>query len=293
MLWVSLSYFFWAVLKTPKSGLLNMFKKVCSIGIALFFLFVPVFSSALTVNRVLIKGNKIVEEEAIRSKISSKAGQKFRLRSIRQDVRSIFNTGWFYEVEVRKRQRKNKVTLIYQVREKPVLGKIVYKGNKSLSKKDIEEIFPVSVHAFLDHKKLKAGIKSLKKEYEKKGYYLAEISYKIEPTDHAQKVRLIIQIKENKKIKVKRIHFIGNHSISTKEIKSFMGTKEAGLLSFISSAGSYNSERFQQDLNNIRFIYMDRGYWKVFVGKPEVFVSPDKRDLSINIPIQEGDQYKA
>ncbi len=293
MLWASFSYFFLAVVKIKKLGLPGRHKNLCMIGMALFFLFVPVFASALTVDRVLIRGNKIVEEEAIRSKISLKAGQKFRLRSIRRDVRHIFDTGWFYEVEVRKRQKKNKVTLVYQVREKPVVGKIVYKGNKSLNKKDMEEIFPVSVHAFLDHKKLKAGIKSIRKEYEKKGYYLAEISYKIEPTDHAQKVHLIIQIRENKKIKVKRIHFIGNHSISAKEIKSFMGTKEAGLLSFISSAGSYNSERFQQDLNNIRFIYMDRGYWKVFVGKPEVFVSPDKTDLSINIPIQEGDQYKA
>ena len=286
-------YFLWSSLKMQSSGFFNKHKTAGVISIVLLLMFFSNFATALTVNRVLIKGNKIVAKEAIRSKISSKAGQKFRLRSLRQDVRQIFNTGWFYEVEVKKRQKKNKVTLIYQVREKPVVGRIIYKGNKSLSKKDLEEIFPVSVHAFLNHKKLKAGIESLKKEYEKKGYYLAEISYQIKPTDHAQKVHLIIHIRENKKIKVKRIHFIGNHSISTKEIKSFMGTREAGLLSFISSAGSYNSERFQQDLNNIRFIYMDRGYWKVFVGKPEVFVSPDKRDLSINIPIQEGDQYKA
>jgi len=72
-----------------------------------------------------------------------------------------------------------------------------------------------------------------------------------------------------------------------------MGTREAGLLSFISSTGSYNTETLEKDLNNIRFIYMDRGYWKIFVGKPEVLLSPNKTDITINIPIQEENQYKA
>ena len=243
------------------------------------------------VTSILIQGNKFVENEAIRSKISTKKGKKFRLQKIRQDVQQIFKTGWFYEVEVRKRQKKNKITLIYYVREKPVVEKITYKGNKNLSKKDIQEVFTFSTHEFLSHKKLKSAIKNLQKEYEKKGYYLAEISYKIKVKD--QKAQVTVHIKENTRIKVKRIHFIGNNSISSKEIQSFMGTKTAGLLSFLSSSGSYDPARFQQDLNNIRFIYMDRGYWKVFVQPPEIFVSPDKRDLSINISIQEGEQYKA
>ena len=243
------------------------------------------------VGQILIQGNKIVEKEAIRSKISFKKGEKFRLKKVRQDVQQIFKTGWFYEVKVIKRQQKNKLTLIYWVREKPVVEKVTYKGNKNLSKKDIEEVFAFSTHEFLDHKKLKLAIKNLQKEYEKKGYYLAEISYQIK--ELGQKARVTVHIKENARIKVKRIRFIGNNSISAKEIQSFMGTKEAGLLSFISSSGSYDPDRFQQDLNNIRFIYMDRGYWKVFVPPPEIFVSPDKKDLTINIAIQEGEQYKA
>ena len=104
---------------------------------------------------------------------------------------------------------------------------------------------------------------------------------------------MIIQIKENKKVKIKRVNFIGNKSISAKELASFMGTKEFGLLSFLSSAGSYSQDTLEKDLNNIRFVYMDRGYWKVFVGKPDVVISPDKTNMTIHIPIQEGEQYKA
>ena len=243
------------------------------------------------VTHVLIKGNKIVEKQAIRSKISFKKGDSLRLLKIRQDVKQIFKTGWFDSVEVRKTQHKNQITLTYYVKEKPVVQKITYKGNKNLSKKDIEKVFTFSTHEFLSHKKLKSAIKTLQKEYEKKGYYLAEISYKIKLD--GQKAQVTLHIKENAKIKVKQIHFIGNKAISAQEIKSFMGTKEAGLFSFLSASGSYDPDRFKQDLNNIRFIYMDRGYWKVFVQTPEIFVSADKKDLSIHISIQEGEQYKA
>ncbi len=264
-----------------------------------FFLFLlfsvfplAVLASSARIGKIVITGNKIVERSAIRSKIFSKVNEKYATYKVRRDVRQIFNTGWFYDVEVQKKEGA-KVTLVYIVKEKPIVEKIIYKGNDSLSKKELDEIFHFLPHEFLDHKKVKRAMKSIKEEYEKKGYYLAEISYSIEKTSHPEKVRLILQIEENKKVKVKRVNFIGNQAISSKEITSFMGTKEFGLLSFLSSAGSYSRDILEKDLNNIRFIYMDRGYWKVFVGKPDIVISPDKTNMTIHIPIQEGEQYKA
>ena len=134
----------------------------------IFFCFSCLFLFSLSaqakrVDQVLITGNKMVEQGAIRSKISFKKGDKYRVRKVRQDVQQIFKTGWFDQVEVRKYSRKNKVTLIYSVQEKPVVAKITYKGNKNLSKKDLEEVFTFSTHEFLSHKKLKSAIKDLQK----------------------------------------------------------------------------------------------------------------------------------
>ena len=257
------------------------------------FSLVAVANPSLKVNKIIVQGNKIVEEDAIRSKITSKVNRKYSDKKVREDVQRIFNTGWFYDIEVQKKVKAKKVTLIYKVKEKPIVEKITYKGNESLSKKELDEIFNFSAYDFFSYKKVKSAIKGIKDEYEKEGYYLAQITHSVKKTDQEGKVHLEIHIKENEKVKVKRIHFIGNHSVSSREIKSFMGTREAGLLSFITSSGSYSQEVLEKDLNNIRFIYMDRGYWRIFVGTPEIIISPDKKDITINIPIQEGDQYKA
>ena len=253
---------------------------------------VTVFANSIRIGKILIRGNKIVEESAIRSKIFSKINENYDPKKIRRDVQQIFDTGWFYDVEVQKKG-DTKATLVYIVKEKPVVEKVIYRGNDSLSRKALDEIVLFLPNEFLNHRKVKSAIKSIKEEYEKKGYYLAEVSHSIEKTSYPEKIRLVIQITENEKIKVKKVSFIGNKAISSKEIKSFMGTREAGLLSFISSSGSYSQDILEKDLNNIRFIYMDRGYWKVFVGNPEIVVSPDKTDMIIHIPIQEGEQYKA
>ncbi len=271
-----------------------MILRFCFLFLSCLFSLVVVANPSLKINKIVIQGNKIVEEEAIRSKITSRVNQRYSEKKIREDVQRIFNTGWFYDIEIQKQVKaKRKVTLIYKVKEKPVVEKIIYKGNNSLSKKELDEIFNFSAYDFFSYKKVKSAIRGIKDEYEKKGYYLAQITHSVKKTDQEGKVHLEIHIKENKKVKVKRIHFIGNHSISSKEIKSFMGTREAGLLSFITSSGSYSREVLEKDLNNIRFIYMDRGYWRIFVGTPEIIISPDKTDITINIPIQEGDQYKA
>ena len=263
------------------------------IFISFLFCLLPFSVNAEVIGKIVVKGNKIIEKEAVISKISSQVNKRYKTRNVRKDVQNIFKTGWFHSIKVQKRKIGKKVQLTYIVKERPIVQKIIYKGNRSLSKKDMNEIFDFSLYEFLNHKKIKEAILGLKKEYEKKGYYLVEIDHFVRKTSHPGKVNLIVDIKENKKVKVKRINFIGNHSLSAEEIKSFMGTREVGLLSFISSSGSYDKGILERDLNNIRFIYMDRGYWKIFVGKPEVLVSPDKADITITIPVQEGDQYKA
>ncbi len=245
------------------------------------------------ISKIIIKGNQTVEASAIRSKLSSKRKQSYSLWKVQKDVKNLFGTGWFYNIDVSlNRDKKGAVVLVYKVKEKPIVEKIIYKGNDDLSKKELDEIFRVFRYTFLDHKKIREAMDRLRTEYEKKGYYLVEISHSIKKISHLGFVQLVIHIQENEKITINRIHFIGNESIPSDELRSFMSNKERELFSFISSTGIYNEESLEKDLNNIRFIYLDRGYWKVHIEKPEVFISPDRKDLTIYISITEGDSYK-
>ena len=252
------------------------------------------FATSPRLRNIVIQGNRIMEESAVRSVLSLKKGSRYQLKKVKTDVQSIFRTSWFDDVEAHlDKCRKNRCTLTYIVKEKPLVEEVTYQGHFAFSTKKLDEIFPFSTYDFLDYKKVQKAIKDLYLEYEKKGYYLAKITHSIQKTAHPGKVKLLIKIQENKKVRINKIRFIGNRFISTKELKQFMGTKEAGLFSFISSAGSYSRDILEQDLNNIRYIYLDRGYWKAHVDSPKILISPDRKHISITISIHEGSAYRA
>ena len=261
----------------------------------LLMICVPVAQAKLArIHQVIVKGNKIIDTKAVLAKLSSQVKSQYKSNQVREDVRHLFDTGWFSDISVDLKYRtSDSVILTYLVKENPIVEKITYQGNDHISQKEIKKIFLFSEYELLDHKKIRKSIEGVKEEYKKKGYYFAEVSHNIKPTDHPGKVHLIINIEEKTKTVVKRINFIGNHSISSKALKSYINTKESGLLSLLSSAhGSYNKAVLDQDLQIIKFLYMDKGYWQVQVEQPEVFVSPDQTSISINVSITEGEKYE-
>ncbi len=262
----------------------------------LFVVSVVIPSYADRIHKIVVKGNRIIETGAILAKISSRPARAYQLNQVRKDVKKLFETGWFSHIEVDfKKTKSKKIILTYAVKENPIVEKVSYKGNKNISKKEMDKLFLVSQYEFLDHKKIKQAIENLKEEYSKKGYYLADISYRVEaknPKDKG-KVDLLLQIRENNKTIVKRIEFQGNRSIKSSEIKAFMLTKEQSLFGlFSSSQGVYNRKVLEHDRERIKFLYMDRGYFQVQVGEPKVFISQDKKNVSIHVPIQEGDVFE-
>src|ERR1700734_3282325 len=52
------------------------------------------------VEKIVIKGNKKIETDAIRTKLVSKEGAPFNPTQVRQDLQELFNTGFFYDVQV-------------------------------------------------------------------------------------------------------------------------------------------------------------------------------------------------
>lgn len=249
-------------------------------------------SGAGRIHRIQVKGHRIIQTPAVLAKISLKPGGVYRLSQVRKDVKNLFKTGWFSHIEVDLKPRPShlkQVILTYRVRENPLVQKVSYKGNHNISKKEMDKLFSFSQYEFLNRTKIKQALSDLRKEYRKKGYHLAAISYKVEQTKDPGRVHLWIHIQENQKTTVKKIHLSGNRSIKSSRIKAFLHTKEEGLLSWFSSSyGFYDRDVLETDLERIQFLYREEGYWQVQVSRPQVFVSPDRKNVTIHILIEEG-----
>jgi outer membrane protein insertion porin family len=240
--------------------------------------------------RIHFRGNRKVEDEAIRVNLISQVGDPFSGAKLAADVRAIWKMGFFDDVQVDVSESKGGYILVYVVKEKPAIHKILVSGNKDVEVSKINEVLDLKRDSILDVAKIKKNVEKIHDLYIDKGFYLAEVSYELKPYG-PNEVDVIFKVDERTKVEIRRINFIGNQAVSDADLRGAMATQEGGWFSFMTSSGTYKEDQFQRDLLLITAHYYDRGYINVKVSRPEVTLSPDKRYMYITIGIEEGPQY--
>ncbi len=245
-----------------------------------------------TIRRVDTQGLKRIEKDAALGKISSKVGQPLRATDIREDIRALFEVGYFDEIVVRGETSADGVILKYGFKERPVISKIEFVGNERVSTKDLEEVTKVKIWSILDVSKVREDVSLLQKHYEGKGFYLAKVRYEVRPGKNDDVV-VTFKIDDYEKVEIKKITFLNNKRFSDSQLKGVLGeTREGGAFSFMTGSGSFKETAFKTDLQRLTYWYLDNGYLKFKYENPIVTVSDDKRYLYITIYVDEGEQYK-
>ena len=260
----------------------------------LIFSFFPVaFARGTVISKLSVQGNQFIETSIIKQHLKLKEGESYSPTKAGEDVRNLYKLGFFEDVEVlKKKTAKNSVDILYRIQEKPLIGKIDFEGNEEFSEEDLKEILEMKEFEFVNFKDLEKTLTALKKKYRENGYFLSEVSFKVQSLKKSGgKVRLIVQINEGEKVFIKKINFIGNRRFASKKLKSLMMTRERGILSFLDSSGIYNPLHLERDIQLIEYMYRDKGYLNVRLQKPEISLTADKRHIYINLTVSEGYRF--
>lgn len=262
-----------------------------------FFLF------AFLIHDISFAGSRIVDvdfeglikadELALRKKIASTEGSVYSEVLVNRDIKELYQTGLFQDVYVKTTEIAGGIKLTFYVQEKGVIRSIVFEGNKKIKKKDLLNAISLREFNVLDEKRLAESKEAIQKLYADKGDFLAEITSEVVPYDtESSDLELIFHIRESNKVKIKRIAFVGNKAFSDKKLASEMRTKVKGFFSFISGSGKLVDEKLETDAALLTYFYLNQGYIKVKVGKPQVTLTRDKKAIYITIPVYEGSRYK-
>ena len=102
--------------------------------------------------------------------------------------------------------------MIFQVVEKPSIGRIEFEGNKKVKDDDLQEELGLKKYAILNRKAVQESAERLREFYRQKGYYRVEIQEVIEALPNNEVlVKYVIQ--ENKKTYVTDIEFVGQRAL--------------------------------------------------------------------------------
>lgn len=240
------------------------------------------------IDRVQFRGNRKVEDEAMRVNLKSLPGTTIDAGKVRDDIRSLWKMRLFSDVVVEASLGPGGgAILTFAVKEKPSVRKVLVDGSKELSLDKINEVVDLDRDEVLDIAKVKANRDKIAELYIDEGYYLATVDWEVRPVNEAE-VDVWYTVEERSKVEIRGVEFIGNHAISDDELRNSIATRKGGALSFLSSGGTFNEKDFERDLLIITALYWDHGYAAVKLGTPQLELSRDKRYMYVSIPIDEG-----
>jgi len=243
------------------------------------------------ISKIEVTGNHKIESDAVLSHVKSKVGENYSSDTIKEDVMALFKTGFFYDIRVDRKIAGKECALTYIVVEKPSISEIAFTGANELKTEELLEASGLKAFEILNQSKIHDATEKIQKLYEDKGYFLAKIEPRVEDDKKDETVKIVFDIKENDKVKVKKITFLGNEKLKDGFLKQRLATSETGFFSFVSGSGAYKQDAFDRDVTLLRFIYFNEGYVQVKIDRPQVYVTPDKKSIYITIRIEEGEQF--
>jgi outer membrane protein insertion porin family len=265
---------------------------IAAFSLLINLMFLPVLAMGQeNIVKIEIEGNKRIETNIIKNNLSSKEGEPLSRETVREDIRNIYKLGFFEDVSAEVEETPEGVVLIYRVREKPVVVDLRIRGNKEIKNEAIMDVIDVKEGRIIELNKVKKSVEAIEKLYSEKGYVARKVTYNIEPKGEGT-VSVTFDIQEGKRAFIKKVNFVGNEALKTKQLKEGLYTKTKGMFSFITKSGLYNPEEIDNDTQRIRAKYYNHGYLDVKVSKPEVEFSEEEKGYIVTFRIEEGKQYK-
>jgi outer membrane protein insertion porin family len=241
------------------------------------------------VARVVIEGNRRIEDDAVKRVIRTKPGDIYLAQSLTEDLKRVYAMGYFEDVRVEVEEGPQGKIIIFKVKEKPTVKEIRIKGNTALKDEKIKEGLSISAGSILNISKIHDNIKLIEELYKDKNYHNVKVAYNLIPLE-TNRVDLEFVVAEGEKVLIKEIALEGNNAYADKKLKKMMKTSEKGFFSWLTSSGELDMEDLSQDVAILTGFYHNNGYLQARVGEPQVEYQKDS--IYIKIKIDEGRQFK-
>ncbi len=237
------------------------------------------------VKDVVVQGNKSIGLATILAKIKTRVAQDYNQAMISDDIKRLYNTGYFSDVSVDRQEIDGGYKVIFIVVEKAVVDQITFTKLKFLSPGAILSKIKTVKGKFLDKKTLNEDIRTIEDLYEKKGLSQAKVTVETKQDEINNKINVHFIIKEGFQVKIKNILFDGNPTFSRKRILKVIKSRYAWLF----NSGFMKSDVLDEDVERIKSFYEKEG----FIDATVTYDIDELNEFSrlIKFHIHEGQRY--
>jgi outer membrane protein insertion porin family len=269
------------------------------------------------VTHIYFNGNRRISRDTLLARMVTRESDPYNPETLDRDYHALYNTHFFEDLRLEQEDDPNNpngIIITFYVTERPVIRRIEYKGEKSISESDILDAYKdkkvgLSVDSQFDPTVVMRARVIIQGLLAAHGHQFASVKPTFERIPAANAVKLVFNIDEGPKVKVGMITITGNHAFSRRKILRSMHNDRPYQIPLYFwdipvMSKTFDSDKLDEDLEaGIRNLYISNGYMHAdpVVKSTETVDSKSAIPLpwnkngkatNITIDIQEGTQYR-
>lgn len=239
------------------------------------------------IQSVEVRGAQRVDPGTVRSYMLIKEGDPFDPRRIDRSLKSLFATGLFADISLRREGE----TLVVNVVENPVINRIAFEGNDAFDDDTLESEVSLRPRVIYTRTKVQDDVRRILTIYRQSGRFGASVEPKLIQLEQ-NRVDLVFELNEGEETKVRNVRFVGNKEFDDGRLQEVIQTKETAWWRIFSSDDVYDPDRLNLDRELLRRFYLSNGYADFKVNTAIAELTPNKSDFFITFGIDEGERYE-
>ncbi len=239
------------------------------------------------IRSITVVGIQRLESTTVKTYIKLREGQQWSQESADTALKDLYATELFAEASI----RNNNGAVVVEVRENPIINRIIVEGNKRVDNDDLQPEIRLAPRQIYSRSKVRADVARITELYKRQGRFAATVEPKLVQLEQ-NRVDVVFEIVEGPKSKVRQINVIGNKVFSDNDIRGELITKQARFKRFLSSNTTYDPDRLAFDQAQLRRFYLQEGFADFRIVSAVAELTPDKQDFIITFVLEEGERYK-
>ncbi len=245
--------------------------------------------SAETINKIEFEGLVHISKENAKEIIKLKSGKDITKEDIDQSIKRLYAQNYFEDIWV----EQNGDTLIYHLKEKPIVAKVELKGLSKDKNSEILKRSGLKKGDLYDDRKIKEVKNRIQKDLEAQGYFDSVVEVENKKLNEGS-LQTTITVKEGENIFIDKITFHGLNRFKYRDFKHLIENRKRQSFGWLLGRddGLLKADQLKIDAMKIKEFYLKHGYLDVVVKDPISKTNFENYTAAITYDIKEGDQYR-
>ncbi len=244
------------------------------------------------IRSVSFKGLENVDRKDVDGVTSSFVGKKFDDDVFEDLINRVYALDLFEEINpqaVAGDSKKSTVAIVLSVTERPVISRIIFRGNKQVRTAELKETISIKEKDVYIESKALIAERAIRDLYLGKGFTQISVSSSVKKGKRGMELTFLV--KEGFPTVIKTIEFQGNNVFSDRTLRRKLKLKEVGLF----NKGAFQESSLEADKQAVLAFYNNNGYIDaevIDITKTEAINEKKERnELTITFILREGGIY--